>query len=183
MSKIRDKIMGWVSGQHAAENGDRAGGQGPSAIRSTVERVLADLGWKCIPAGSLGTVASATAGDNCHIGLIFDAKEEKQILVVYASSVELDSEGEMPAKSRAEVADLLNRVNFGLPSGNFELNLGSGALRFKVAVDFSGTTLAPATVRYMIEAGVEMVDRIFPAILGIVRDGKTAKAMAAELED
>ena len=49
--------------------------------------------------------------------------------------------GVVPAKRRSKVAEFITRANWGLIEGNFEMDFDSGALRYRVGIDFSATEL------------------------------------------
>src|SRR3954466_14252381 len=68
-------------------------------------------------------------------------EQAEQVVVhsVYPSGV--------PAERRAEVAMFLTRANYGLPIGNFEIDLDDGEVRFKTSIDVGAEPLSLALAR------------------------------------
>ncbi|MGE3073429.1 MAG: YbjN domain-containing protein [Dehalococcoidia bacterium] len=90
---------------------------------------------------------------------------------------------ETPEDQRMAMAELVTRINFGLPMGNFELDFGDGEVRFKTSIDVSGTHLSPELFDDLFEPNVATMDLYLPA-LEAVRDGRmTAEAAVAMVED
>lgn len=78
---------------------------------------------------------------------------------------------------RAELCEFVARANYGMGDGNFEMDVDEGSVRFKVALDFSGTSLDAVLVRNLIVNAVNTVE-LYEGALGRVIAGK-AKAKAA----
>ena len=90
---------------------------------------------------------------------------------------------ETPEDQRAEMSELVTRINFGLPIGNFELDFADGEIRFKTSIDVSGAHLSPELFEGIFEPNVATMDLYLPA-LEAVRDGRlTPKAAVAMVED
>lgn len=90
---------------------------------------------------------------------------------------------ETPEDHRTEMSELITRINFGLPIGNFELDLADGEVRFKTSIDVSGAHLSPELFDNLFEPNVATMDRYLPA-LEAVRDGRqTPKDAVAMVED
>lgn len=66
---------------------------------------------------------------------------------------------------RADAAALVARINWGLPIGNWELDMDDGALRCKTSIDIIGGPLSIALARRVIERNLAVVD----AYLGALR--------------
>lgn len=78
-----------------------------------------------------------------------------------------------PEPQRSAMAELLTRVNFGLPVGNFEMDLTDGEVRFKTSVDVTGDRLSTALFEALFETNAAAMDIYLPA-LEAVRDGRMA---------
>ena len=81
------------------------------------------------------------------------ARESERRFAVY--SVLDDGIGE---PLRADAAQLVARVNWGLPLGNWELDLDDGSLRFKTSIELGGEPLSLATAARVIERNLAVVD-------------------------
>ncbi|MGE0599350.1 MAG: YbjN domain-containing protein [Dehalococcoidia bacterium] len=90
---------------------------------------------------------------------------------------------ETPENQRMAMAELITRINFGLPMGNFELDFGDGEVRFKTSIDVSGTHLSPELFDDLLEPNLATMDLYLPA-LEAVRDGRmTPEAAVATVEE
>ncbi len=90
---------------------------------------------------------------------------------------------ETPEGRRLEMSELLTRINFGLPLGNFEMDFGDGEIRFKTSIDVSGARLRVELFEGLLDSNIAAMDVYLPA-LEAVRDGrlspKSAVAMVEE---
>ena len=79
----------------------------------------------------------------------------------------------IPPRFRMRVVDYLNRANSLLDEGKFEMDLDSGDVHFKTAVDLSDRTLTVEKVREIAYYNVNMMDHYFPGVLAVVYGGLT----------
>jgi hypothetical protein len=77
----------------------------------------------------------------------------------------------IPSEYRAAVSEYLMRVNLELPVGNFEMNMDSGEIRFKVSVETPNGELSVAMVRTMAYTSLHTMDHFFPGVLAVVHGG------------
>jgi hypothetical protein len=91
-------------------------------------------------------------------------------------------EGKVPDTRRREVMEYLTRANYGLLLGNFELDLGDGEVRFKVASDVEGTGFSYEQYQSTLYVSVAMMDRYFPGLQKVVQGSSDAAAAIAEAE-
>lgn len=87
---------------------------------------------------------------------------------------------ETPEEHRRDMAEVVTRINFGLPLGNFEMDFSDGEIRFKTSVDVSGDRLSGEIFDGLFEPNVATMDHYLPA-LEAVRDGRLAPRAAVEL--
>lgn len=74
----------------------------------------------------------------------------------------------VPAERRAEAMDYLTRANYGLPLGNFEIDLDDGEVRFKTSLAFAGQPLTPTLLKHLVYSNVVTVSKYLPGLLGVV---------------
>lgn len=82
-----------------------------------------------------------------------------------------------PEPVRVALAELITRINYGLSSGNFEMDLSDGEIRYKTSVDVSGDRLSAALFNNLLDPNLAAVDTYLPA-LEAVRDGRLTPAEA-----
>ena len=81
---------------------------------------------------------------------------------------------------RKEVAKYLTIANYGIPIGNFELDLSDGEVRFKVAVDCTDGALSDAVIQDGISAILNNYEKYGTQLLRVMLGMEKAEA-AAEL--
>jgi hypothetical protein len=91
-------------------------------------------------------------------------------------------EGKVPETRRREVMEYLTRANYGLLLGNFELDLGDGEIRFKVAADIETLGFTYEQYQSTLYVSVAMMDRYFPGLQKVVQGSADAAAAIAEVE-
>ncbi|MBK7757705.1 MAG: YbjN domain-containing protein [Deltaproteobacteria bacterium] len=95
-----------------------------------------------------------------------------------------------PESKFPEMLELLTRANWGLPLGNFEMDLSDGEIRFKTSVDVEGVPLnqplgAPAAemaITNILMANKVAMDRYLPAILGLIYGDETVVTLIDRAE-
>ena len=85
--------------------------------------------------------------------------------------------GVVPAKRRSKVAEFITRANWGLIEGNFEMDFDSGALRYRVGIDFSATELTEPLVRNAILSGMNNIEPFADALQAVI-DGSEEPSAA-----
>lgn len=112
------------------------------------------------------------------INYIIDVKEDEYI--AYAiSPLGADEDDE---KMMATMAEFVCRANYGLKSGNFELDMRDGEIRFKSFVDCDGITPTAEMVRNSIHCPAAMFDRYGAGLVDIIFSNASAKDAIAKCE-
>ncbi len=106
------------------------------------------------------------------------ARESERRFAVYSS---LDDRIAEPL--RADAAQLVARVNWGLPLGNWELDLDDGALRFKTSVELGGEPLSLATAARVIERNLAVTAAYVGAFSAFAARQATAREALALAEE
>jgi hypothetical protein len=88
----------------------------------------------------------------------------------------------IPPQYRAAVAEYLTRANYGLPVGNFEMDLDTGDVRFKTSIEIPEGDLTVAMIRKLAYANVRNMDHYFPGVLSVVHGGLSPEAALARTE-
>jgi len=73
-----------------------------------------------------------------------------------------------PEDRRAAVAEFVARANWGLPMGNFEIDLDDGSIRFKSSVDYENVGLTPELVRNVFAPAAFTMDRYLQGLLAVM---------------
>jgi hypothetical protein len=108
----------------------------------------------------------------------FVVDEDDELLLVHTPVP-----AEIAADRRAAVALYLTRANYGLPIGNFEMDLDSGELRYKASVDVSGTEINDAVIDHLFLASVTALEHYAGGARAVADGGDPAEwAAAADAE-
>lgn len=88
----------------------------------------------------------------------------------------------IPGQLRSAVAEYLTRVNYGLPIGNFEMEMDTGVVRFKTSVEVPEGELTVPVVRALAYTNVRTIDHYFPGVLAVVHSGLSPEAARARVD-
>lgn len=102
------------------------------------------------------------SGDNGRYEQYFLTNENGQVLTLMVTSSMRISKNK-----RTEVVKFLNRCNWGLTLGCFELDVKDGEVRFRRSVDVEGGKLAPKMVQTMLALSLRQYDKAYPYIMKI----------------
>ncbi|MEL7039540.1 MAG: YbjN domain-containing protein [Cyanobacteria bacterium J06592_8] len=72
---------------------------------------------------------------------------------------------QIPEELWPAVSDFLMRANYGMPIGNFEMNLENGQIRFKTGIDIEGDRLSVPLFKAMVKANLTMMAQYLPGIV------------------
>lgn len=88
----------------------------------------------------------------------------------------------IPPQYRAAVLEYLNRVNYSVPVGNFEMDFNTGDIRFRTGIEVPEGNLDLSVVRAMAYTNVRTMDRYFTGVLSVVHGGLSPEAALARAE-
>jgi hypothetical protein len=117
----------------------------------------------------------AISGDHAHYVCHLRVDEERCFVLFYTLCPLV-----VPEAARPRMAEFVARANYGLPIGNFELDLRDGEVRFKTSIDVEDAQLTEALLRPLVYANTHTMDRYMPGIVEVLyRDGDPAAAVEA----
>jgi hypothetical protein len=76
----------------------------------------------------------------------------------------------VPEARRPAVAEFITRINFGLVSGNFEMDWADGEVRFKTGMELTGVTPTTELVAALVQPNLSAVLRYLPGLLMVIRN-------------
>jgi hypothetical protein len=88
----------------------------------------------------------------------------------------------IPFEYRAQVVEYLNRVNYCLALGNFEMDMETGDVRFRTSLEAPEGDLGLAFIRAMAYGNVHTMDHYFPGIVAVMNSGLSPEAALARVE-
>ncbi len=89
-----------------------------------------------------------------------------------------------PTERLYPMAELITRINYGLPIGNFELDFDDGEIRFKTQLDIDGAPerLCTPMLRNLVVANVLTVDRYFEIVQRAMYSNEDPSSLIAQVE-
>ena len=149
----------------------------PQAI-SRLRAVLTELGWE-LASGSEDNIFFVDFGPS-HIPvaevMAAISFESPRFVIYFNFGVDAS------AARRDEVARFITRANWGLLSGNFEMDYDDGHVRFKSSVDFNHTELSETLIRNAILSGMKAVEKYADALVEVLSGRKDAAQAIKDAE-
>lgn len=90
---------------------------------------------------------------------------------------------EVPEERRPAVAEFITRVNFGLVTGNFEMDWNDGEVRFKTGIELSGVTPTTELVVALVQPNLAAVQRYQPGLRMVISGETDPDSARAECEE
>lgn len=92
-------------------------------------------------------------------------RDEQRQFVFYSI---LDSN--CPEDKRQKMAEFLTRANYGLITGNFEMDFSDGEVRFKTSMDVKENEdkFSTSIIKRLVYINVLMTDKYLPGVMGVM---------------
>lgn len=88
----------------------------------------------------------------------------------------------VPAERRLAVAEFLTLANYGLPLGNFEMDMDDGEVRMKNSLSFAGELLTDSMIRNILYPATSVATKYFPGILKVAFGTANPSDIIQEIE-
>ena len=88
----------------------------------------------------------------------------------------------IPPQYRIAVAEYLTRVNHVLTIGAFDMDLDTGDVRFRTAIELCSCSLTVEQVRSMAYTNVRAMDHYFPGVMAVVHHGILPETALARID-
>jgi hypothetical protein len=89
----------------------------------------------------------------------------------------------VPEERRPAVAEFITRVNFGLVSGNFEMDWADGEVRFKTGIELTGIPPTTELVTALVQPNLTAVIRYLPGLLKVISNEADPETARADCEE
>uniref|UniRef100_A0A7S1GPJ9 YbjN domain-containing protein n=1 Tax=Cyclophora tenuis TaxID=216820 RepID=A0A7S1GPJ9_CYCTE len=132
------------------------------SLFEVVKRNLDNNDWKYDVAREGSLIKAGAKGENGSFAVVFDVKEDRNILVLYVIS-----NVHFPVKNRDKLAVYLTYCNYGMTLGNFEMDMSDGEVRFKNSVNTTGTQLSEEMVDELLKISLVVMDRFFAGMIKV----------------
>ncbi|HYV07694.1 MAG TPA: hypothetical protein VFB82_24085 [Blastocatellia bacterium] len=146
-----------MASDSATENGLKA----VETLRAFLTKMQLNPQEEAFPQGKAFTVELEGPTEEC----VTQIMVEKERFIAH-----FNFKGIVPEELRMKVSEFITRANYGLIIGNFELNIGTGKLRYKSSIDFSSAELAEPLIRNAMLSSMDNIE-VFAGALGDLLDG------------
>jgi len=149
-------------------------------IFDAVTTFLKEDGWPVRRIGKDLAYSVTFEGENGEWACVAQVVEEENLFLFYSACPVA-----APPERRAAAEELLNRINFNLKVGDFEMDLADGHIRFRTSLDVTGHTPGALLINQVVYTNVLSMDKYLPFIKAVLEGTMTpadAAAAAAKQE-
>jgi hypothetical protein len=138
---------------------------GSHSLFDTVLKFFREDDWKFEQLEGKTILKMGFKGDNGSWRCFAQVREEQRQFVFYSM---IDTN--CPADKRQSMADFLTRANYGLITGNFEMDFSDGEVRFKTSMDVKENegSFTVGILKRLVYINVLMTDKYLPGIMGVM---------------
>ena len=145
------------------------------SISDIVEDYLNEEGWKCrIVRDNIRE--AILSRENCNPQMVWYPDDDDQSLLITATLL-----SKIPESKRTDVAVFLNLANYGLKTGNFEMDADDGEVRYRVFIDVEDIVLPKKIVERSTLVAAIMLDRYYPGIMAVCYGNKSPRDAVEEI--
>lgn len=108
----------------------------------------------------------------------FSIVQEESDRILFYSVVEQ----KVPENKYPPMAELIGRINSGLPVGNFELNFSNGEVRCKTSLETPGSFPTLTLLNRLAYHNIGLMDNYIPAIIRVINTDISPQQIMAEIE-
>lgn len=160
-----------MSSNHGRKNGLRAFG--------VVREVLHGIGWNPVETEYEGVLKIDFSSDQIPISeALAEVRLDYERFIYY-----LNFADRAEPKWRGATMEFVTRANFDMITGNFELNLDSGLVRFKSSIDFTSSELSGRLVRNVITSAMDVVEHYAEALVSVLEGRKAVEVALRSVEE
>lgn len=117
-------------------------------------------------------------GDNGNYRCYAEAWDEDKTLIFY-SYISI----KIPSKKTQVMSEFINRANYGLVLGNFEIDFSDGEIRYKTSVRMADANLTYKMIGKLIWSNLNTVDQYAAGIMSIIYSDVSAEDAIHHIEN
>lgn len=143
-----------------------------------VKKVLTDIGWDPEPTDIEGVLRIDFSKDKIPVlDALADVRIEYERFLYYLNFRDFAA-----PKYRKETMEFITRINFDLITGNFEINLDNGSVRYKSSIDFTQVELTKTLIGNIIKSSRDVVEQYGDALIEVMHGKKKAAQAIDDVE-
>ena len=135
-------------------------------------------GWEYTQLGNKPVLTMPFYGANATWQCYAQAREKQEQFIFYSICGVAVSTPELMVKA----SELVNRINYGLVIGNFELDFSDGEVRFKTSIDLEGTEETYNAIKMCTLGNVITMDRYYGGFLAVLYANKEPEDVVQQIE-
>lgn len=82
---------------------------------------------------------------------------------------------QIPYTKRLAVCEFMNRVNYEMANGNFEMDMENGEVRYRTSLDLADTIASKEQILNLIWNGAQTFDNYYPGLLKLLSGDYTSE--------
>ena len=79
----------------------------------------------------------------------------------------------IPYAKRTQVCEFINRVNYEMVNGNFEMDMEDGEIRYRTSLDVSNAEVSKEQIMNLIWHGAQSFDTFYPGLMDLLYENST----------
>lgn len=138
---------------------------GTKSLFDTMQQFFREDDWRFEHLEGKTILKMGFKGDNGAWRCFAQIREEQRQFIFYSI---LDTN--CPEDKRHNMAEFLTRANYGLITGNFEMDFSDGEVRFKTSMDVKENEdkFCTGLIKRLVYINVLMTDKYLPGIMGVM---------------
>jgi hypothetical protein len=116
-------------------------------------------------------------GKNGIWNCLIEVQEARQLIIFYSALPVV-----VPEARRMALGEYLMRANFGLTTGNFELDFEEGEARFRTSIVAADGSISQVMVKTLVYLNLLTMDRYLPGLLAVMDGNVEPAAAIAQIE-
>ncbi len=130
--------------------------------------ILAADGWRFNLDQRNEIVQLEVRGVNANLRLIVYVDEEQESFLCNTHT-----NLKIPYAKRLQICEFMNRVNYEMVNGNFEMDMEDGEIRYRTSLDLSGAEASKDQILNLIWNGAQSFDTFFPGMMELLYENCT----------
>jgi hypothetical protein len=134
-----------------------------AALLDTLAAMLEEQGWELRRLAEHNAVGTMVQGRNGSWPCLAVEAASATRLIVYSTYT-----ATVPHQRRSAVCELINRLNYGVALGNFEMDYEDGEVRFRTSIDVGEAPVTRALLTPVVYENLATADRYLPAFQRVI---------------
>ena len=134
-----------------------------SSLKDSVIEFLRRENWQYTVTENPSILRMSCQGENGQWRCYVQIKEADRLFIFYSVCPIQTPESKLGA-----IAEYITRANYGMATGNFELDFSDGEVRYKTSICIRNDQLNLEAIAHLVSVNVSMMDRYLPGIIAVI---------------